>query len=86
MIKRTIFLIIATFALSLTSCKKECVHCHRIKIYDNAEVGVFNILSIEEACGKIEQRKYTKQKSESSDANGNFKTFWVCGLYEDDFK
>ena len=82
---RIILLAILTSALlGVTSCKKKCENCRQFKIYDDAPTGTFESISVKLACGRVEQRKYEKQKSRSSDAGGAYKVFWECGLWEED--
>lgn len=84
--KSTSIIGIFLLTLSIFSCKKNCEHCHKIKIYDDAKVGTFEIIEVVEACGYWEKKSYSKKDVHGTDAKGPYKTFWVCGLYESDYK
>jgi hypothetical protein len=83
MLKKLLLLLVLPLFLSLQSCKK-CVKCHHIKVYEGAKTGTFSILAVKEACGKLECRKYTRQKGKGTDAGGAYNTFWECNLYPED--
>ena len=82
--KKIVFILVAAFTLTLVSCKKECVHCHQIKLYEGEDPGKFQITSIQEVCGTFEQRKFKKLTDSGSDANGDYDIWWECDLYPDD--
>lgn len=79
--KKIAIILITLFSVALVSCKKNCVNCHQIKLYDGAERGVFDIIAVEEACGYFEQRKFTKQSNGGEDGGGEYEIFWECDLY-----
>jgi len=79
--KKVKFLIVVLFSIILLSCKKECVNCHQIKVYEGEQRGVFEILAVEEACGALEQRKFVRQANPGEDDGGKFEIFWECDLY-----
>jgi hypothetical protein len=84
MFKKLAFISLVVLGLGLSSCGKRCVYCHKIKMYDDANVGEFDIISKQEACGSFEKRKFKKDKNSGSDAKGNFRTWWECDLYPED--
>lgn len=81
--KKYSLLFISLLFLSFLSSCFECETCHRVKVYDNATTGVFDVPDIQEVCSRSERRTLLKSEFEGIDAGGSFKSFWVCDVLVD---
>ena len=65
----------------MSSCF-ECETCHKIKVYEDAQTGTFDVPTIQEVCTRKERKTLLKDEFEGVDGGGNFKTFWVCDILD----
>jgi len=84
--KKIIYPLLITLLLSLSSCEEYCVLCHQIKLYEDAPAGTFSIISIQQACGYAEKKRYKSKDNQiqGADKEGNYKLWWECDLYPED--
>lgn len=80
--KKYISIIISLALVSFLSSCFECETCHRVKFYDDAPTGKFDIPEKKEVCSRLERKTLLKDEFEASDEGGNFKSFWVCDILE----